>query len=466
MKLKPFFILASIATFSFWGCSDDSNNSPKHIDKPQNHQDSTTTDTSDNGDDPSSQNNPSDKTDEKGSSDNGNTGNNGSNGGNQENTSGNSDDSNTGNDDDVTDPGLDPSIPRDVIGGLDSRLEEFVCEANEPIDCDGSFVIECKNDHYYIREDCSANPDLNRCTPEVGCTACIPGALSCQDNDVYVCNDDGKSYSKVKSCGFNKCEFGACMNDNCPEYSQFIYLVDTDYNLIKFNPGSSDGNYLHTLFSLTKCGYGYSTPFSMAVDRDANAWVLYSDSTLYKISIENQTCELVTNFRANGSGLSTFGMAFSLDAVGGDTDTLYIADIDFGGSFGRINTENMSYTQLASFPDYYDQTPELTGTGLAKLYSFSPGNAEQHISEIDKSTGNVIKDYVIPGAGGNISAWAFAHWGGKFFMFETVSRYFSSENKILRFDPETEHTDVFMSDTPFRVVGAGVSTCAPVEVIN
>ncbi len=469
MKFKPLFIFASIIAFSLPGCSDDSNNVSKRIEKPQNPQASTSDNDASQKDASSPSENPTSQSDETGKNDGGNKQDGSDSSTNPpDDSSGHSDPANPSGDvtNEDTDPALDPSIPRDVIGGLDSRLEEFVCEADEPIDCDGSFVIECKNDHYYIREDCSANADLNRCTPEVGCTACIPGALSCQDNDVYVCNDDGKSYSKVKSCGFNKCEFGACMNDNCPEYSQFIYLVDADYNLIKFNPGSSDGNYLHKLFSLTNCGYSYSTPFSMAVDREANAWVLYSDSSLYKISIENQTCKHVTNFRANGSGLSTFGMAFSLDAVGGDTDTLYIADIDFGGSFGRLQTENMSYTQLASFPDYYDQTPELTGTGLAKLYAFSPGNHEQHISEIDKSTGNVIHDYLIPGAGGSINAWAFAHWGGKFFMFETVSRGFSSDNKILRFDPETGETDVFMKDTPYRVVGAGVSTCAPVEVIN
>ena len=170
---------------------------------------------------------------------------------------------------------------------------------------------------------------------------------------------------------------------------------------------------------------------------------------------------MVTNFITNGSGLTKFGMAFSLDAVGSNTDTLFIGDTAITGSFGKVDTATMAYTPLATFPQNYENTPELTGTGLAKLFSFSPGEEIQHISEIDTKTGSVLVDYSLSGAGGSINAWAFAHWGGYFFIFETVS----DVNKILRFDPATQALKTFLDKTEYRVVGAGVSTCAPTVTI-
>ncbi len=350
------------------------------------------------------------------------------------------------------DPDLDPSIPRDVVGGLLSQIEEFTCEAPEEL-CFKEYYLECKNNHYYIKHDCGDNV----CLENIGCGVCTPNYKTCDGNNVVRCANDGLSYSVEEQCK-TLCYEGQCLDDLCPEDATFIYLVDSNYHLIKFNPGAKDGNYLTELFTLN-CGNGSSTPFSMAVDRDANAWVLYSDSTLYKIKISNPTCEKITKFNTNGSGLSTFGMAFSLDIYGGTTDTLYIARSESTGSFGSIDPTNLSYSPLASFPSYYDQTPELTGTARAELYSFSPGEFEQHISKIDKSTGNVIVDYTIPGAGSFINAWAFAHWGGDYFVFETLST--TGNNRILRFSPETNETITFLEYTPYRVVGAGVSTCAP-----
>ena len=120
----------------------------------------------------------------------------------------------------------------------------------------------------------------------------------------------------------------------------------------------------------------------------------------------------------------------------------------------------MSYTRLASFSSKYEQTPELTGTGLAKLYAFSPGQYNQYISEVDKATGNVVQEYTLPGTGGYISAWAFAHWGGYFFAFET----YNGKNRVHRFNIENHSFEVFVDNSPYRIVGAGVSTCAPVVV--
>ena len=340
-------------------------------------------------------------------------------------------------------------------------LEDFECEESEAPSCEGNVVIQCKNNKYRYGDDCSRYPEKSICSDGYGCTACIPGTSYCSGDDVYQCTDDGSQNVKIKTCQIGKCDAGECYDDNCPKDAQFIYLVDTSYQLIKFDPGAPKGQNLTVLFQL-KCSDSYSRPFSMAVDREANAWVLYNDSTLYKIKISDPHCERITNFQQNGSGLSTFGMAFSLDTVGGTTDSLFIGNMSSSGRFGRIDTSNMSYTPLAMFPFNYEKSPELTGTGLAKLYSFSPGQNQQHISEIDKKTGAVAIDYQLPGVGGNVGAWAFAHWGGYFFTFETVD----GDNRIYRYDIETNQFELFLSNTDFRVVGAGVSTCAPTTKVN
>lgn len=371
---------------------------------------------------------------------------------------GNSGGDETGGDsggDSGVDPGLDPSIPRDVVGGLASWLEKYSCVEGDS-DCQENTYSQCKDYHYYISEFCS---DESFCDEDLGCIECIPDWPFCKGNDVYQCSADGKSSTLVKSCELEPCLNGKCQVAECPADTQFIYLVDSSYNLLKFDPGASGGNYFEVLHRLS-CGNTSSTPFSMAVDRDAKAWVLYQDSTLYKVDVKSGSCEKVTNFRTNGSGLSTFGMAFSLDTVGGETDSLYIGDTSTGGAFGHIDTETMAYTRLASFSSKYEQTPELTGTGLAKLYAFSPGQYNQYISEVDKATGNVVQEYTLPGTGGYISAWAFAHWGGYFFAFET----YNGKNRVHRFNIENHSFEVFVDNSPYRIVGAGVSTCAPVVV--
>ena len=353
----------------------------------------------------------------------------------------------------------EPEEPSNAIGDMASWLEEFSCNPGDHF-CDLGYFTTCRDGHYYIADICSSQPDKPICDTEWGCVSCRPGKTYCKGNAVYHCATDGSEEVLVESCGDATCDSGECLKSDCAEGAEFIYLVDDDYNIIKFDPGDKYQNYLEVLFPIN-CGYYSSTPFSMAVDRKANAWVLYNDSTLFKIDIKTQQCTRITKFNASGTGLNLFGMAFSLTEVGSQRDSLYIGDRN-SNWFGQIDTSDMSYRLLAPFPGYFEQTPELTGTGLARLYAFSPGQYEQHITEIDKESGQVLVNYNLPGAGGYVSAWAFAHWGGFFFMMETVS----GVNKIFKYDIETRQVTLFMDNTRYRVVGAGVSTCAPVSVLN
>jgi hypothetical protein len=58
---------------------------------------------------------------------------------------------------------------------------------------------------------------------------------------------------------------------------------------------------------------------------------------------------------------------------------------------------------------------------------------------------------------GTVSAWAFAQWGGIFFVFVTTT----SGPQVRSVNRQTGEAKVVMGSIPYRVTGAGVSTCAP-----
>jgi hypothetical protein len=97
---------------------------------------------------------------------------------------------------------------------------------------------------------------------------------------------------------------------------------------------------------------------------------------------------------------------------------------------------------------------ELTGTGDGKLFAFTSGNPSNLI-QYDKTDASVIES--IPLNLPNNGAFAFAHWNGDFYFFtsaggnSTVTKYDYTGNQMLS----------MVGNAPLVVVGAGVSTCAP-----
>jgi hypothetical protein len=72
----------------------------------------------------------------------------------------------------------------------------------------------------------------------------------------------------------------------------------------------------------------------------------------------------------------------------------------------------------------------------------------------------------IPGGlGGTVSAWAFAQWGGKFYIFVTTTDLLTSNSTVRVIDRQTgAYEGAVLENLPYIIVGAGVSTCAPVVV--
>src|SRR5258706_12721133 len=154
-------------------------------------------------------------------------------------------------------------------------------------------------------------------------------------------------------------------------------------------------------------------------------------------------------------------MGFSSDDQG-PAETLYIANTDGnGGKLGAIDPTTFKAREVGTFsPPVF--SGELTGTGDGRLYTFyskspthatGPGSA---VAEIDKKTAKVVAESLLPTVeqGGG---WAFAFWGGDFYLF-TSSAGTSSE--LRRFRPSDGSVQL-VATYPAVITGAGVSTCAP-----
>jgi hypothetical protein len=162
------------------------------------------------------------------------------------------------------------------------------------------------------------------------------------------------------------------------------------------------------------------------------------------------------------------GMGFSTDAVGGTAETLYVAGTGIPGmanspGLGKIDTSNGTLTPIGQFSGdttLSGQSAELTGTGDAKLYGFFT-TLPVRVAETDKKSGKILSDMPVNGVP-TPQAWAFSFWGGAFYLYTSPDSVTLST--VTRFDPTTQTVDAsYNLMAPMTIVGAGVSTCAPIK---
>lgn len=252
--------------------------------------------------------------------------------------------------------------------------------------------------------------------------------------------------------------------DDCAAGTDRVYLLDDEQRFVRFDP---EGSSLETLFTLD-CpgadGAGQS-PFSMSVDRSGHAWVIYLDGQLYRVSIDTGSCE-ATSFVRGQQGMQAFGMGFVSDAPGSSAETLYVAGLtrDLTDFSSRLATIDLDTLTVAAVGSVSGGQPELTGNSSAELWGYFPHADPPAVRQLDKDRATVLRDIPLaPLAGHPVGAWAFAHWGGDYFVFAHLLDQ-GAESQIWRVDPDTSAVDRVVDRTGHRIVGAGVSTCAPVTL--
>lgn len=346
--------------------------------------------------------------------------------------------------------------------------------------CVGTQFQTCVGGSFATTENCTA-----LCDPTSGCRACQPGINACNGNDVVTCNPDGSFGTTVQTCGVgSECSGGTCQRACSADGVDLIYVVDKQYRMLSFDPRLVGTGQPFQVVGQISCPAGQSvpdwtdpgpaTPFSMAVDRDAVAWVLYTSGQIFNVSTQNAACT-GTSFapRQNaGRTWDLFGMGFVTDAAGGDTEKLWLGggnvDATMLGDLGWIQPPGaLNITNVGRMTTTSEYSPELTGLGDATLWGFYPGLSNAFVQQIDKATGGGTgPQRAIPGGlGGTVAAWAFAQWGGKFYLFVTTTDFVGTENSTVRsIDRTTGQYQLVLSNLPYTIVGAGVSTCAPITI--
>src|SRR3569623_1904893 len=114
-------------------------------------------------------------------------------------------------------------------------------------------------------------------------------------------------------------------------------------------------------------------------------------------------------------------------------------------------------------------SPELTGTSEAKLYGFFPNlRAVAYVQKINKADGSPVGNKInlgYSGLVGKIRDWAFAQWGGVFYMFVTTTNAGGTPNSTVRASDRMSGTyTTVLQNLPYLIDGAGVATCAPVSI--
>ena len=328
--------------------------------------------------------------------------------------------------------------------------------------CAGSDAQTCGDDNlFHTAASCAAD---TMCDDALGCVACSPNTTLCANNNTEVrsCNADGSIGPLVTACSFGQtCQNGTCI-DSCEiAASQFVYAVDSDNNFLSFEPRIDSQTDALKVIGKLDCTQT-ATPFSMAVDRKARAWVLYNDGNIFFVNPQDASCT-PSDYQVGQMGFKQFGMGFVSDFQGSKTEQLYVGNnLSSGGTQGlaRIDPASLLLSKFANFPAGTPTSPEMTGTGNAEWYGYFPSNqTDKHtIVRINKGDGSFDITWQLPPLPAAPSAWAFAHWGGRYYQFVTNN----SKNQIRRYDPTTQMNVVVQDDTSFRIVGAGVSTCAPV----
>ena len=283
----------------------------------------------------------------------------------------------------------------------------------------------------------------------------------CLGDDVVACEANGKMGRRLRAC-HNGCERGKCKGSCSDEAVKLIYLVDDANDFMSFDPRLLPKDPIRMIGKLT-CESG--SPFSMSVDRNGIAWVVYNDGEMFKVDITDAHCER-SAYRPSASGSATFGMGFSTEVPGADTEKLFIAGDDGTNSLHAIDTaHDLVPRRIGSIAAETSPNPELTGGSNAKLFGFFPeSGGVAFVQEIDHTNGSARGPRWTLGSAplGTVAAYAFAQWAGVFYIFvTTLGEDFDQDSSVRALDPATGKSLTILSHLPYRITGAGVSTCAP-----
>ena len=268
------------------------------------------------------------------------------------------------------------------------------------------------------------------------------------------------------------------VNDCADAGTTFIYVITVQNDLYSYYPPNGAFTFIGTINCPTTTPN--ATPFSMAVNRAGTAYVVFNSGELFQVSTADASCQ-TTPYTPTPFGQGkqeTFGMGFSADTMD-PGETLFVASDDDSANgvptvpeqLGSIDTTAFQLNPLGQFPHVIGSA-ELSGTGDGRLFGFGVlqnGNMPSdpvslRVVEIDKTAPQTLlsETFVTLASSGpaQLQAWAFAFWGGDFYLF-TAAGGTTSPSTVSLYHPGGSTIAQPILTLPNTIVGAGVSTCAP-----
>jgi hypothetical protein len=258
--------------------------------------------------------------------------------------------------------------------------------------------------------------------------------------------------------------------ETCSEAAKLVYVVSDENHLYTFAPNKlPDTAAAFTDLGLLGCSDPGDMVNSMAVDRHGTAYVNYASGKIFTVDTKTMSCT-DTGFVPGQAGFSpNLSMGFSADAPGSSQETLYVSD-NTGDDTQAPDGKGLAKLDLTKSPP--ELIPlgtftgavmggrcELTGTGDAKLFGFFT-TVPAHVAEIQKGSGATPAATNLPTVDASTGGYAFSFWGGSFWFYTASD---TDTTKVTRYDPTSNPpaTTVAAPMLDFTIVGAGVSTCAP-----
>ncbi|MDD5309778.1 MAG: putative metal-binding motif-containing protein [Deltaproteobacteria bacterium] len=237
---------------------------------------------------------------------------------------------------------------------------------------------------------------------------------------------------------------------DCAAEAKYVYAISHTKKLYRFNPPDKK----LVLVGTVGCKAGLATPYSMSVARDGTAYVLYSNGLscagLWKVSTKDASCKGKTAFKCGQSGFAVFGMGFSTNSTTTTDETLYVGKTDGDFKLGKIDLGTYKLTSIGTISG----APEMTGNAAAELWAFFGWSSPTKVVQFDKATGAESNAVETPQLSGT-AAFAFAFWGGDFYIF------YAPSNNTAIWQLSGGTLTNYVPTTGTEIVGAGVSTCAP-----
>jgi hypothetical protein len=250
--------------------------------------------------------------------------------------------------------------------------------------------------------------------------------------------------------------------DGCAEEAKLVYVMTLEGDLYSFAPAQKKFTKVGPL-DCQSAGGQQLVPISMAVARDAVAWVHMrapgsTTSELYKVDTKTAACT------PSGIRGQMGGMGFSINEGTKDQETLFLIGAGSGPlspGLNRVNFAGKKLEVVADLPELTDL--ELTGTGDGRLYGFLM-NDPLELAKVNKTSSAFSERVSLAQiAPPRAPMFAFSFWGGDFYFYTAQDPSPSLTTTVHKYDTATKKVETYMTNIGFHIVGAGVSTCAPVS---